>query len=724
MRTVSLLILVVLVLALVVASPFLNKPAASSGPTVQVSVVASDPHGLPLQYRWKSTDGTITNANAATTTWVLPPGPGIHFAYVLVANNHGGYTERRIAVNTDTIGTPPVIPPPLTLEAPAQAVPTGDFYRSYIESVVPFSQFTHGYTQNVPVFVKDTVTGKRYPPSTSVATDFRGEFIVPDVPPGNVDTVSCSFNGGSTFINCTPPLNSPSFAMPAEATTDYSGSTNASTNQPTNGFVQLADGNPCGTINEFFGITSTGSVKLLNSTGGTISTAKPSELGMFSFPYNANARSVQVTCESAPPISISFTPSTGGVFLPTAVVSGASEPLVSTMTASFNGTGVGTFLPPPSRLPSDIVTPTEVFLGEKGVDSRLSACLYYKAVGAVQTCSSSGVPSGAISFDDWMRTVRIGKYAGTGATEYVANYVNKADLNLTRNHHSISYGPNETAAYVCNYQGPTFALVNSQADVNTVVANAVAGKNLVACVAMDWTITVGVNGNQPFIRFLIFGPSGQLLPSVNLDGRREKFVPGTCVVCHSGDHYAGKYPEDGTGPANVGGHYLPYDEGNFLFSTQVGLRQVDQESAIYHLNQNVLNAGPTAAETALINGWYATSQVQNEHYLPPSWNGRPAAETTFYESVYARSCRGCHVALTSQYDFDNRNNVSTDLLSTPVCSAGTSTNWRSHSMPNSLVTFNRFWLSHTTPTAGVPDQVKIWDSFPGVSGPPGSTCNE
>jgi hypothetical protein len=723
MRKLTLLVFLVFVLALLLASPFLSGPSAANGPTVQVSVVASDPHGLTLQYRWKSTDGTITNANAATTTWVLPPGPGIHFAYVLVSNNHGGYTERRIAVNTDTIGTPPVIPPAQTLQAPAQTVPSGDFFRSYIQSVVPNSQFTYGYTNGIPVFVKDS-SGNRYPPSSNVKTDFRGQFVVPGVPPAGADTVNCSFNGGSTFINCTPPFNSPSFSMPAEATTDYAGSTNASTNQPTNVFVQLADGNPCGTVNEFFGIRITGTGKLLNSSGTTLNTQSASELGMFSFPYNANARSVQVSCESAPPISISFTPSTSGVFLSPAVVSGSAEPVVSNMTATFNGTSVGTFLPPPSGLPSDLVTPTEVFLGEKGVDSRLSACLYYKAVGAVQTCNSAGVPTGAISFDDWMRTVKIGKYATTGATEYVANYVNKADLNLTRNHHSISYGASETAAYVCNYLGPTFALVNTQTDVDTAVGNAVAGKNLVACVAMDWTVTVGVNNNQPFIRFLIFGPSGQLLPSVNLDGRREKFVPGTCVVCHGGDHYAGKFPEDGTGPANVGGHFLPYDEGNFLFSSKTGLRQVDQESAIFHLNENVLNSGPTAAATALINGWYATSQVQNQNYLPPSWQGRPANEITFYQKVYARSCRGCHVDLSSKYDFDNRNIVFTDLLSTPVCDSGISTNWRTHSMPNSLVTFNRFWLSHTQPTNGVPDQVAIWNSFPGVSGPPGSTCNE
>jgi hypothetical protein len=85
-----------------------------------------------------------------------------------------------------------------------------------------------------------------------------------------------------------------------------------------------------------------------------------------------------------------------------------------------------------------------------------------------------------------------------------------------------------------------------------VVDNAVAGKDLVACGAMDYSVAPGVNRDeankdQPFTRFLIFGPSGALLPSVNLDGRGEKFVPGTCTVCHRGNKYAGKFPDDGTG---------------------------------------------------------------------------------------------------------------------------------------------------------------------------------
>ena len=230
---------------------------------------------------------------------------------------------------------------------------------------------------------------------------------------------------------------------------------------------------------------------------------------------------------------------------------------------------MGLFLPPPTGFPSDNVPDPEHFLSYKGIDSRGSACQYYKAIGAVKGCDAHGIFVGAINVEDWKRTVKIGSYAAPGTTEYVATFINQVDLNLTRNHHSISYGPNHTAAYVCNHLGPP-SLDSTQAEINTAIDNAVAGKNLVACVMMDSIATAGVNGGKPYTRFLIFGPSGELLPSINLDGRREKFVPGVCVACHGGDKYVGRFPENGGGGANIGSHFLPYDIGNFAFSDKPG----------------------------------------------------------------------------------------------------------------------------------------------------------
>jgi hypothetical protein len=723
MRIITVVLLLVLVIVLV--SPWLTKEAASNGPTVQVAVHASDPHGFALHYRWKATDGTITNVNQATTSWTLPPGPGLHFAYVLISNNHGGYTERRVAVNTD--GNPPVIPPPVNLAAPPAPPQSGDYYRMFLRKGVLSGQYFSDYVVDFPAFVKDNTSGNRYPPTTNVLSSLRGEIVVPGLPAGGSYSLMCSFDGGTTFSNCENGLSFSMPQMPARATTDYSPFDPMSPPQPTNVSVKLADGiSDCGTINEFFGLHVTATAKLLNSSGLTLSTARASEFGTISFPYNASAASVQVTCESATPVSYAFTPSTNGeaIYL---IIAGVAVPFVddsdpNAMTAMLGTQSVGIFLPPPTtlpaeptkqstiNLPSDQVPHSDIFLANKGSDTQLGACRYYMAIGAVQSCDASGNPTGAISFEDWKRTVKIGKYATPGTTEYVANFVNIADLNLTRNHHSISYGPNETAAYVCNSNPPPFALVNQQSDIDNVVNLSVNSKKLVACVAMDWGITTGVNNNQPFTRFLIFGPSGQLLLSVNLDGRTEKYVPGTCVVCHGGDHYAGKFPEDGTGSANIGAHFLPYDEGNFRFSSVTGLRQVDQENAIYHLNQNVLATGPTQNEAALINGWYAHGQTEDQTYLPTSYQGQPQSTIDFYQKVHARSCRGCHIAMDDyQYNWDSLYNYIDPL---PVCGLVSYEGWKYSSMPNSLVTLNRFWLSKGN-TVGLPDQPSIFASYPG-----------
>jgi hypothetical protein len=439
----------------------------------------------------------------------------------------------------------------------------------------------------------------------------------------------------------------------------------------------------------------------------------------------------------------------GGSSFGHAVLAGVNPPIVSNMTATLRGqplaAPIAKFLPPPSGLPSDIAPRADVYLAEKGLDSRLGACLYYKAIGAVRGCTSSGDLIGPISYKDWQRAVRIGRYAQGHVPTFHASYINKVDLNLARVHQSISYAPNNTAAVVCNHLGASDFFNPAQSDIDNAVLNAVNNKDLVACVAMDYMVSSGVNGNQPFIRFLIFGPSGQLLPSINLDGRREKFVPGTCVVCHGGDHYAGKFPEDGTGFANVGGHFLPYDVGNFEFASKPSLQKCAQEDQIYHLNQNVLRAGPTVAENELVAGWYSANQgstcpstvlhVLNEDYVPPSWTASnlPSA-ITFYKTVNARSCRTCHVAMIEGFNFDHYANVAaiggtnqlpggTFDFEVTAC-GGVSPNFdtnplRWYTMPNSLVTFNRFWLSYQN-DVGLPDQGTALLNFSADTGNGGS----
>jgi len=65
-----------------------------------------------------------------------------------------------------------------------------------------------------------------------------------------------------------------------------------------------------------------------------------------------------------------------------------------------------------SRVPTeDFYTAPDQFLAEKGLDTRLGACQYYKAIGAVKGCDASGNLIAPITFDDWKRAVKFGPYA-------------------------------------------------------------------------------------------------------------------------------------------------------------------------------------------------------------------------------------------------------------------------------------------------------------------------
>jgi hypothetical protein len=719
--------------------PAPESPSSKPSPlTVQVSVVASDSAGRPLLYRWHATDGNIQNVNAATTAWTLPDGPGLHFAYVMVSNGVGGYTERRVAVNTDTLGILLPAPTPVAFAPPPASGPAENptiSYRGFLlggsASEVSFPQFPFKIPVNdpdVPLFALDP-TGVVYPVAP-VKSNVRGEFIIPQI-----QLVTASTNGfnifcasfSSAFINCgqqQPLGQSAGFGYYSNYSPVFNILTERGKTGDVVGNFLLQDFSTCGIVDDFFGLEMVPSATLLDGSGKVLfGPVRANQWGDYDLPYLNGAASVSIQCENAPPTLISLPPNpitTAPIDLGTTTLTGANAPTVTSMTVELNGTQLSSparfqFLPPPTGVPSDIVPLGDAFLAEKGLDTRVGACQYYKAVGAVQTCDAAGNFSGAITFEDWKNQVKIDQYAPKDTPVYTATYVNKVDLNVTRKHHSVSYSTNVTqnppfsyvGTYVCNHQGPS--LEPTQNEIDTVIQNALNGQNLIACVAMDFSSAVGVNDNAPFVRFLIFGPNGQLLPSINLDQRREKFVPGTCVVCHGGSRYVGKFPEDGSGLADVGAHFLPYDPYNFEFSSQAGLTQAAQEPAIHNLNENISNtagagAGGLTLETAqLISNWYGNGQVVNPNYVDPSWQAAAQQNPTLpvidvYQKVYARSCRTCHIAL-ERYNFEQYN---TFLQAAPIvdpinCNGGLPSgpdHNRAFKMPNSLVTFVRFWLTH------------------------------
>jgi len=676
---------------------------ASAQNIVTVSATVTDPNGYPLTYRWRSSDGQIVNANASTTTWTLPDGPGLHFAYVLVSNAHGGYTEQRVAVNTDafpTSGNQPYVP--RNVVAPPGGLAAWPTYRRWSTG--------HDFL----VYAQDSMNTVRVPAVGFVKSDLKQQVLFRNMAPvSDPDTMIlyCGLTANGPFTQCDDTFPDDSDAPNgydaiSEPHFRFEPTLPAGTSSFT-AKVVMADGNVCGTQNEFFVVESTATVEVRNQANALV--GGPQRVNAYGFIYQVmyptalsnTPLNLVVRCENAQPYNVLFTPAAlpnNGDAQIIATIPVTARPIVSNMTAMLGAQNVGLFLPTgPTGVPSDNVPEFDKFLSYKGLDSRVSGCNYYKAVGAVTGCDRSGNLIGAVRFDDWKRTVQMAPYIPNGGpTEYVATYINKADLNLTRNHHSISYGPSQTAAYVCNHLGPP--LNATQAEVDQAIDNAVNGKNLVACVAMDYT--------EGFVRFLIFGPSGELLPSVNLDGRREKFVPGTCVICHGGDSYTGRYPDVSTFalPADIGAHFLPYDVGNFLFSSQVGLREQDQEQAIHNLNLNVLNANATGAAQGLIAGWYQNGPF-NKDYVPASWQAEGQLASDFYKKVIGTSCRGCHINMTEPFNFEEFNTIVNGRAdgyrmydTVGACSDTVNPLFRMHSMPNSAVTFNRFWQ-----TPGLPE---------------------
>jgi mono/diheme cytochrome c family protein len=264
------------------------------------------------------------------------------------------------------------------------------------------------------------------------------------------------------------------------------------------------------------------------------------------------------------------------------------------------------------------------------------------------------------------------------------------DLNLVRFMRATQTAPDNIAFIVCNHPGPQ---TQSQAEVDDVMSHALAGEREVACVAMEWSTTPGANGGLPFTKFLTFAPDGSLLPSINLDGRGEKYMPGTCVACHGGSQYSGHFAEKGNPSPFLGSGFLAFDTGNYLFASDPALGEAAQSDALYGLNQLVraTEASATTPTSKLIQGWYSGGGTTlNKAYVAPVWQAADATSpgaARFYHDVIGASCRTCHAAQGANFDWDSVV-LTPDRASQHVC-GGTSDIALNATMPNALISRDR-----------------------------------
>ncbi len=657
-----------------------------------LSVEASDADGDTLSYQWRVTAGTIDNRNSKEVVWTLPDGDGLHFAYVMVSDGKGGYVEQQYAVSTDLLDTHAPSRAPITREAPAVTDFNGATTRLRFASgdATRFTPPGGGTAETRTVFLPDMQVQVSEKATGSLVysgtTNTRGELELPKLAAGTAYVVKCGVGNDAPLADCAE------FSGQARATLRrVTPVLDASRNLRLYGHIALAGGDICGADNEFYQVQSAASVQLRLADGTAI--GRPVRVNRYGdYQVSAGvplhgALKLQVTCEGynttldVPAAAAAGYVSTSPVELSYAIPN--HRPTIVKMIANGpDGNIRGRMVVPGQGAGSDRIKGNDHFLSYKGLDTKLSACLYYRALGAVAECDSQGNPTGAISFDDWKRKNGFG-----GTADVAADYVNERDLNLVRRMVGTRSASGTIAFYVCNNPGPDG---RTQQEIDDVIADALATQKRVACVAMEYSTVTGANNNQPFTKFLTFGPDGSLLLSINLDGRGEKYMPGSCVACHGGTTYNGRFPEQQNASPYLGARFLAFDTGNYLFSSKPLLTEAAQSEAFYQLNQLVraTELSDTSPTSELIKGWYTAGHVLDKAYLPPAWQAEESLNpgaARVYKELVAISCRTCHAAFDPSLSLDWDSTILSPGRAKPQYCGGTADVSVNASMPQALM---------------------------------------
>jgi len=688
-----------------------GNPVDSGPAKTYLSVEASDADGDALRVQWRVTAGQIDNRDARQTVWTLPDGPGLHFAYVLVSDGKGGSVEQQYAVATDALGSVAAVPAPVTRAAPALGAAPWRAGRLRVSwpDTPDFAAPSGGtarravYLPGVDVQVEEDNAGAAV--VFAGRTDLGGELSLPALDAGTY-RIRCASVPGGPLQDCATGGALKVSVGPDELVQLKSGrpTLTAARNLRLFGHVALADGGVCGAQSDFFGVQTAASVQLLQSDGAALGPAVPvNRFGDYALDagvLTTGRYKLLVRCEAyEATLDVPPSPSPLGYVSDTPVELSHrianSRPVIVKMVANGPDGNVRGQMVVPEPGASTGLPGSAQFLAYKGQDTRLGACRYYQSLGAVADCDAQGAMQDPIDFADWLRSHGL-KPFGTGQSEVAATYINRVDLNLVRRMVATRVSDDHVAFYVCNHPGPEG---ESQAEVDAVLDTGLADKRRVACVAMEWTATPGVNGGRPFTKFFTFGPTGRLLPSINLDGRGEKFMPGACVACHGGTRYNGRFPERGPSSPDLGAGFLPFDTGNFLFGTLPGLSEAEQSRAIHDLNQLVKRTdaySPNPSTTRLIDGWYpGGTTTLDKQYVPQAWRDAEATKpgaTEYYLKVIGGTCRTCHTALgSSTFDWDANVAKVTDPTGTAhvhFC-GGTADVAVNASMPNALISRDR-----------------------------------
>jgi len=256
------------------------------------------------------------------------------------------------------------------------------------------------------------------------------------------------------------------------------------------------------------------------------------------------------------------------------------------------------------------------------------------------------------------------------------------------------------AYYVSNYRSVDDARLNT---------------NFLATVAMDYSPVPGVSNGQPFIKFYVYNQVGQLVPSADLDGCGQKFVPGLCQICHNGLAPFFSAPGGaGQQSPDVNARFLTFDLDNFEYSTFAGYSRGNQEAMFEKLNVGILNANASPAEQELIQGWYqctgtttstCAASTQNSSFIPAGWANSPSnsSASSNYLNGVKPACRTCHVSQLGAQAFNTAQGFLglQQAILQRICQSSPESA-ASEVMPQARVTYLKFWLD---PNATAPVNV-------------------
>jgi hypothetical protein len=320
-----------------------------------------------------------------------------------------------------------------------------------------------------------------------------------------------------------------------------------------------------------------------------------------------------------------------------------------------------------------------------------------------------------LTLGNWWKAAGFNATNGSGGIAK-APYLNWNDLGFGRDMHFNQVGKN-VYAWVTNYGCPDNKGSNADLAAKPIPANALA------TVCMEYAPVEGQAGpTQPIVKFFVYAggvTNSKRMGTANLDTFGFKPVPNLCQVCHGGPT-----PYNGGTNVNLGASFLPFDLALLRFPPGGTPKPPTADYTQYFkMNQAVKATKPTAAITALVNGWYTplnSPPTQINNYVPTGWKGGsiPASAAGLYQNVIVPGCRTCHYSLSNSVNWDtyqsvvNKSNRTTIQLY--VCKKGPF-------MPHAAITYLNFWQNrHGFPKSppqflGAYTDVN-WPSFGGCTG--------